>query len=685
MRVLTFAVALLVFCALSGLVHPSQVPPNYHGVIGLDGKKMVPPTTTSAVGQGRLQFATLQNELLFDLSVTGFASSDPEVLEVTLHMGLPPTAGALVTALEFESSTTTAPAPTPTLFVQLSGAQIIPTEHIEHVLAGQTYIQICSVNECIRGQVVLEEDPQPTHVGKVSLSGKSVVPPTTTTETGVATLTYFASELRLVVDIQQPFKNCWVGLHGVADPTENAGIISTLKPQGTTTVLFRTSSDVESFLAGKMYIEVHSSIASSDIRGQCMVKSLGNTDSSDSGSLEPLQETHSATLFMTGNQMVPPQHTSAVATLTLSYFQAGGYLSWVLESDVSDLTSLMLHGPAFEDANGPVIMSFSLLQMEGNSAYGDFAVDEFSGELLRGQVYAVLHSQSAPNGLLRAQLVLLDHDFLNDESPVDFGQQTVLKPVDSSSNYAAQPLTVQYQSESGILILTNEKADPSLYYALEASKAEVSAFTFQEGTFTIRLSQVEAGQLLAGMMQVHAHRSDLSLVLSAPLHIARGGVRPSFSSSSSSGGSWWGSSSSSSGPWWGSSSSSSSGPWWGSSSSSSDGSWWGSSGSSSGGSWWGSSSSSSGGSWWGSSSSSSGGSWWGSSSSSSGGSWWGSSGSSSGDGLSTGAIVAIILAVLFFVMVIFAALIWFFYYLKKKRSNSPAAMGYSLTSTDDLF
>jgi CHRD domain len=159
------------------------------------------------------------------------------------------------------------------------------------------------------------------------------------------------------------------------------------------------------------------------------VHSLGDSSSDDSGSLEPLHESHSATLFMTGQQMVPPVNGDAVTTLTLAYFQAGGYLSWTLDCDVADVTELMFHGPAFEDATAPMIKSFSLAHIQDNSAYGDFEVDEFAGELLRGSIYAVLHTESAPEGLLRAQVVLLDHDFANDESPVDFGQQTVLKPV----------------------------------------------------------------------------------------------------------------------------------------------------------------------------------------------------------------------------------------------------------------
>jgi CHRD domain len=107
-----------------------------HGVIGLNGQKVVPPSATSALGQGRLNLASLQNELLFDISVTEFTSTDSSSdLQASLHMGLPSVSGPEITPLQFTTSVSSVSA-----VVSLSGAQIISSEHIPHILAGQTYV-----------------------------------------------------------------------------------------------------------------------------------------------------------------------------------------------------------------------------------------------------------------------------------------------------------------------------------------------------------------------------------------------------------------------------------------------------------------------------------------------------------------------------------------------------------------
>lgn len=229
-----------------------------HIVVTMNGATEVPPVsvpTASATGSLTL----IGSRLFYSITYSGLSSS---ATAAHIHGPADPTVGAGVLV----------PLTTPTgTNGTISGNVILTPQNLAYLLAGQTYLNIHTINNSggeIRGQI------WPLQF-RVNMSGYTEVPITTSLGTGSGIMNIISNKLSYSFAFTNLLGPASAGhIHGPASPTNTAGVLIPFTVPAATSGSFSGTATLSSLqlyymLSGLTYANIHSTIYSGgEIRGQ---------------------------------------------------------------------------------------------------------------------------------------------------------------------------------------------------------------------------------------------------------------------------------------------------------------------------------------------------------------------------------------------------------------------------------
>ncbi len=228
-----------------------------HMLVALNGASEVGPVTTSATATGSLTF--IGSQLFYDISYSGLSSS---ATAAHIHGPADTTTSAdVIVPLASPSGTNGT----------ISGAATLTPEQMAFLLAGQTYVNIHTVNNGggeIRGQI------WPIQF-RVSMNGVSEVPATTSAGTGSGLMNVISNKLSYSFSFTNLSSAATAGhIHGPSDQTHTAGVLIPFSVPSATSGTFSGSATLTSqqlfyMISGLTYANIHTTPnPGGEIRGQ---------------------------------------------------------------------------------------------------------------------------------------------------------------------------------------------------------------------------------------------------------------------------------------------------------------------------------------------------------------------------------------------------------------------------------
>ncbi len=167
----------------------------------MDGASEVPAVPTSATAVGALTF--IGNQLFYNITYTNLSSSGTLA---HIHGPAPPSANANILV--------NLPSPSGTSGT-ISGSVALTAQQMAFILAGQTYLNIHTMNN---GGGEIRSQIYPMQVGTTMLAATEV-PPTATTGTGTALMNIVSNKLTYKVTYKNLSGDATLGhIHGPAQP-----------------------------------------------------------------------------------------------------------------------------------------------------------------------------------------------------------------------------------------------------------------------------------------------------------------------------------------------------------------------------------------------------------------------------------------------------------------------------------
>jgi Cu/Zn superoxide dismutase len=351
----------------------------------LYGASENPPITTDGFGLATIYFGTDRTKAQVNVTVTGLSGA---ITGAHIHEGLEDENGPVIFPLTFEGNR---------IHTEITG---ITSEQLGKFISGKYYINVHTVENPggeIRGQITLDQDV----TFLASLSGDEEVPEVTTDGRGLGLFHYTIGQLTLDVNVQVTELSSEITgahLHAGA-PGENGGVIIDLgdlrdgnRIQGTVDL---TIDDLFAIATGNVYVNVHTmDNPGGEIRGQLEYQEGLVFD----GWMSGLQENPFATT---------PGSGLAVAVVSPDLENVDFHM-------VTDNVTGVIGAAHFHMApvgmNGGVVLDLSSGLNDNDISFSAPISDQIVDALLKGEIYANVHTPAYPGGELRGQLFRLARD-----------------------------------------------------------------------------------------------------------------------------------------------------------------------------------------------------------------------------------------------------------------------------------
>jgi hypothetical protein len=225
----------------------------------MDGASEVPSIPTSGSAVGALTF--LSSRLFYNITYTNLSSS---ATLAHIHGPAPPTGGAGV-LVGFPSPSGTSGT--------MSGSLALTPQQLAFIVAGQTYLNIHTVNN---GGGEIRSQIYPMQVG-ASLTGPAEVPPIVSAGTASALMNIVSNKLTYKVTFTNLTSNATAAhIHGPASPTVGgAGVLIGFSgvPSATSGTITGTATitplQIMYIMSGQTYVNIHTvNNSGGEIRGQ---------------------------------------------------------------------------------------------------------------------------------------------------------------------------------------------------------------------------------------------------------------------------------------------------------------------------------------------------------------------------------------------------------------------------------
>lgn len=344
----------------------------------LFGDQEVPAVVSGGIGKGSFTLDTRQRQLSGSLTLDGITPST-----VNLHTGTLGTQGsAVVSLVQGSAGTWSVPSNT-----------VLTPDQASAFQANGMYAEVQTAaypNGEIRGQIGQE-------LFYAALNAAQAVPASSSSATGTGGVVLDPTTKSITARFQTTGSSATqahlhIGAVGVAAPAvfsltasapgSSAWVLSAATPL--------TDAQLDSLRAGNFYVDLHSNAGTPnpEIRGQ-----IG-------------RKVRIATL--SGTQAFPAVNTSASGDVRLVLDPSTRALTGNITTSGLSGTAAHLHqAPA--RANGPVVLSFSTGSQSASTSYWNVPANTVLDanvykSLLRGGLYADVHSAAHPNGEIRGQL-----------------------------------------------------------------------------------------------------------------------------------------------------------------------------------------------------------------------------------------------------------------------------------------
>ena len=231
-----------------------------HIVVAMDGASEVPPVSVpSAKATGSLTL--IGSRLFYSITYSGLSSS---ATAAHIHGPADPTTGAGVLVPITTPSGTNG---------TISGSVVLTPQNLAYLLAGQTYLNIHTINNAngeIRGQI------WPLQF-RVNMSGYTEVPSTISAGTGSGLMNVISNKLSYSFTFTNMLSAATAGhIHGPAGPTNTAGVIIPFSVPATNSGTFSGSATLSALqvyymISGLTYANFHTTnYPGGEIRGQVL-------------------------------------------------------------------------------------------------------------------------------------------------------------------------------------------------------------------------------------------------------------------------------------------------------------------------------------------------------------------------------------------------------------------------------
>lgn len=420
----------------------------------LQGAQEVPPDTS--MGSGSV--AVLVDKATREVNVTGYFNRLTSAVTAShIHKAPVGVAGPIIMELLIAGDTTGT----------VTGTDTLSAADISAMDSGNTYVNVHSVlfpaGE-LRAQLF---NKQQLLFFQGTLSGTKEVPPTTSNAHGVVIVKYdsTSNQLELYGDYQSLAAPA-VGAHIHQAPRDSTGpIILPLTFAGDSTGSLRgtgilTDSQETELMAGNMYVNVHSTLyPEGEIRTQLHMTTSGLTDY--------------ITGTLSGSQQVPPTPVAGTGTVyalldkgTDSVYVTGNYFGLT-----GPPTGAHIH-QAPVGQTGPIIVELSATGVDTGAVSGSGILTSAQIEqMVQGNTYVNIHTDSFPAGEIRAQLadVLLPVKLLYFNAYKDQNKVKLLWASAQEinlSNYEIEqqnPVTKQWVTKATVIATNNANGSEYTY------------------------------------------------------------------------------------------------------------------------------------------------------------------------------------------------------------------------------
>lgn len=352
----------------------------------LEGAQVVPPVLTTALGESSFMLNASRDSLCINISAKGLSGP---ITGIMIHEGRIGSTGPVV----FDLSGFIAGNRVATVIT----APTLNDVFIATLMNGNYYINLVTANNPngeIRGQIEIEAD----YPYKASLDGNQVVPPVTTTGTGM--VTFDLSRSLRALRIRGVFENLSSAITGIVlervSTTSPTSIVYDLTSSLTGNTI-EVNIDPDTFaihiLRGNLYINVYTTNnPAGEIRGQ-LIK----------------QKPFAFDTRLDGMQQVPPVATSAFGTGMIAFNGTQDTLWYdFIVSGLSGPPTMVQLNLGAAGTTGSMIADLSPNIM-GNRIMGALTGSSipsgFLDELLLSNSYVNVATSANPNGEVRGQLL----------------------------------------------------------------------------------------------------------------------------------------------------------------------------------------------------------------------------------------------------------------------------------------